>query len=119
MKTKEEILNNKLSTFFDKNKTARFDDVPHSVFYEAMEEYANHKTTPVENRVSLRAVFEKIVNIVNEGKRFVVTQDFGDNTLTIEIDGKHTHCGSPGGTFEQLIDSLDDTLNKQKGLSWR
>ena len=76
------------------------------------------KATPVENRVSLRAVFEKIVNIVNEGKRFVVTQDFGDNTLTIEIDGKHTHCGSPGGTFEQLIDSLDDTLNKQKGLSW-
>ena len=77
------------------------------------------KANPLDCEVSLRAVFEKILDIINENKVIVLTEDFGDNTLTIEIDGRHTHCGSPSGTFEQLVDSLHGVLIDKKGLSWK
>ena len=76
------------------------------------------KANPLDCEVRLRAVFEKILDIINENKVIVLTEDFGGNTLTIEIDAKHTHCGSPSGTFEQLIDSLHGVLVDKKGLSW-
>ena len=43
MKTKEKILDEHVAKFFNENKMATFENVPNSVFYEAMEEYAEIK----------------------------------------------------------------------------
>jgi hypothetical protein len=69
-----------------------------------------------------------IVNQVNtvESEKFAYQHgasvgfrhDFGDNTLTIYVNGNHTHVGTPGGTFEELIDQLHNLLINGKGLSW-
>jgi len=80
--------------------------------------YRNNNSSQLGPLVSLRAVFEEIIKIANEGKHFIINEDFGGNTLTIAVNDKHTHCGTPNGTFEQLVESLHQTLIERKGLSW-
>lgn len=47
-------------------------------------------------------------------------RDWGPNsgTMTVSMDGQHTHVGFPGSTVEQMIDSLHSTLCESTGLSW-
>ena len=44
-------------------------------------------------------------------------QDWGGNSITLYVDGSHTHMGSHEGTFDQLINGLHDFLLEGKGLS--
>lgn len=43
MKTKKEILDKHIEDYLKKNRMARFDDLPQSVFYAAMDEYAEQQ----------------------------------------------------------------------------
>lgn len=65
-----------------------------------------------------QAILERILEIVNSGKRVILEEDFGGNTLTIYIDNAHTHIGVPGGTFNTLLEGLSNSLNNGPGLSW-
>ena len=71
-------------------------------------------------------VIRKLVEIVNakpDGTVFAIEADcWHGNTLTISIRSKdgglHTHVGTPGGSFDELVDSLHGTLCENRGLSW-
>lgn len=65
-----------------------------------------------------RAIIAKIVELANSGKRVTFEEDFGGNTLTVFIDGQHTHCGCPGAPLSNLIDGLYASLHGGPGLSW-
>lgn len=71
-------------------------------------------TSTARDLVTLR----RIVALCNEGKRVSFEEDWGENTLTIFVDGAHSHVGSPGGTEEQLMRELHDLLCGGRGLSW-
>lgn len=110
-----EELKTRTLTAFDICKTGeKRDFIP----LEEIIEILNKNSGQLEPLVKLRAVLTEIIKIANEGKIFIIYEDFGGNTLTIAINDKHTHCGTPNGTFEQLIDSLYQTLIENKGLGW-
>lgn len=64
------------------------------------------------------AIIQKMVLICNNGNVVSLEDDFGGNTLTINVDGGHTHVGVPDGDFDTLIDQLYHTLHGGPGLSW-
>lgn len=74
-------------------------------------------TTPEKSE----AIIKKIVEIANAGKTISFSDDWGGNSLTIHVDGSHTHIGSISDeydTLENLVDDLYNTLHGGPGLSW-
>ena len=65
-----------------------------------------------------REILAKMLEIVNSGKVITLEEDWGDNTLTIEIDGAHSHCGVNDGSFDTMIDHLHGLLVNGRGMSW-
>lgn len=61
-----------------------------------------------------REIFQAIIDICNTSRnnRIMFSIDWGGNSLTVYSDGLHTHCGSPEGTYEQLINDLHGALVK-------
>jgi hypothetical protein len=67
-----------------------------------------------------KAILQKIIELINEGKPIGFEQDFGDWTATITKGKMHTHVGIPDkdGSFDILVNNLYDLLIKGSGLSW-
>lgn len=65
-----------------------------------------------------REILRKILALVNEGKGVAFEDDWGGNTITICVDNAHTHCGSPDGSFQQMVDDLCLALVQDRGPSW-
>ena len=72
-----------------------------------------------------REILKAILEFANRGEWVTFSEDWGKNTLTVTLDlmtryedNKHTHCGTPEGTFDELVNSLYNLLVKGKGLSW-
>lgn len=70
-----------------------------------------------------REILKAILDCINNGEVLSFSEDMGDNTLTMEKrlamrieDNGHTHCGFPDATFDELVDSLHDSLVKGKGV---
>lgn len=70
---------------------------------------------PTKERKILQAIV-KTCNTTNH--KIIFGTDWGGNSLMILAGGNHVHCGSPEGTYEQLIDDLYNVLVKGYGLSW-
>lgn len=68
--------------------------------------------------INMKKLFGKIVELCNAGKTIGFGADMGENTLTIEMDGKHSHIGVPQGSIEFLIKNLYELLVEGKGLTW-
>lgn len=65
------------------------------------------------------ALLRLIVELANTKGHVTLEEDFGGNTLTIIVNEMgHTHVGSPGGSFEDLVDGLYNSLSGGPGLSW-
>jgi len=64
-----------------------------------------------------REIVVAIRDICNKEGRITFEEDWGDNSLTISFHGGHTHAGFPGGSEENLIDSLHDMFVENRGLS--
>ena len=69
------------------------------------------------------AILKKVLEIVNEDnveKTVMFSSDWGGNSMTITIDGAHTHVElpEPDGTWELLVENLYNTLHGGPGLSW-
>lgn len=69
-----------------------------------------------------RSIIENILERCNKnpGSHEAVigfSDDWGGNSLTVFMDGSHTHVGQPGGTFANLVDSLHRLLVHGEGLS--
>ena len=73
------------------------------------------------------AILKRIHAICNEDnpkdpdrtKLVTFEQDWDGYSLTICIDGAHTHVGYPGcDDFGVLVDNLYNTLHGGPGLSW-
>jgi hypothetical protein len=65
-----------------------------------------------------REILQKILALVNEGRMVAFEEDWGGNTITICVDNAHTHCGSPDGSFQQMVDDLYLALVQDRGPSW-
>lgn len=65
-----------------------------------------------------REIIVAILELVNQGHTISFKEDWGGNSITLHIDDKHTHCGIPESSFEDLIQSLHGTLTKGGGLSF-
>jgi len=65
-----------------------------------------------------REILRRILELVNEGHTVSFEADWGGNTITLFIDDKHTHCGVPDGSFDDLIKSLYELLVEGRGLSF-
>ncbi len=75
-------------------------------------------TTEDKCKAILEAIVMRCNNDLDEGDPAVgFGRDWGKNTLTLFIEGSHSHVGVPGGTFEQLVDSLHGWLCEDQGLS--
>ena len=59
-----------------------------------------------------------ILELVNQGHKVAFEEDWGGNSLTLFIDGAHTHCGIPENDFDSLVKSLHGTLVRGSGLSF-
>jgi hypothetical protein len=64
-----------------------------------------------------REILLKILALINEGKMVAFEDDWGGNTITICVDNAHTHCGSPDGSFQQMVDDLYLALVQDRGPS--
>jgi len=67
------------------------------------------------------AILRAIRDRCNAGSTVSFEEDWGNNTLTVNVDGSHTHVGIPGkedGSFDQLVDNLYNVLHGGPGLSW-
>jgi hypothetical protein len=65
-----------------------------------------------------REILRKLVELINQGHVIALASDLGGNTLTLCIDNLHTHCGVPGGSFDNLVESLYELLVNGRGLSF-
>lgn len=66
-----------------------------------------------------REILCKLVELINKGHVITFEADiYGENTLTLYIDNLHTHCGVPGGSFDDLVESLYELLVNGRGLSF-
>jgi hypothetical protein len=55
---------------------------------------------------------------VNEGKKVSFMEDRGEGSISIYVDGRHTHAGYPGDTQEELVQQTADLLSGRQGMSW-
>lgn len=65
-----------------------------------------------------KEILQAILNLVNQGHTIRFVQDWGGNSVTLSIDGKHTHCGMFDEDFEKIIKDLHQTLVDNRGLSF-
>ena len=66
----------------------------------------------------MREIIGGIVALASQGESVTLTEDLGENTLTICVGSAHTHCGVPDGSLDTLIDHLHALLVDGVGLSW-
>lgn len=60
-------------------------------------------------------IVKQLLNLVNSGKKIHLERDFGDNTLTLIIEGQgHTHVGSPGCDFGYFVKSLKSVVHDER-----
>lgn len=66
------------------------------------------------------AVLKRVLEHVNEteGARVSFEADWQGNSITVFLDDAHSHCGDPGGTWEELVDDLHRLLCHGRGLSF-
>lgn len=69
------------------------------------------------------AIIRKVVELANKGKHIAFKEDWGGNSLTIFINGAHTHVGGIDteeheASFGQLAEELYNSLHGGPGLSW-
>lgn len=64
-----------------------------------------------------KEILQAILILVNKGHTVSFKNDWGGNSITLFIDGKHTHCGVDEGSFDLLVQSLHDVLVQHRGLS--
>ena len=67
------------------------------------------------------AIFKKIVEMnqdINNETGITFAPDWAGNSLTIQTNDGHSHCGQPEGSFDDLITSIHDLLCKGRGLSF-
>ena len=64
------------------------------------------------------AILQRIVELANSGKIVSFEEDWGGNSLTVNVDGGHTHVGLPDNSFDLLADNLYNSLHGGPGLSW-
>jgi len=64
------------------------------------------------------AVIRRIVELANAGKPVTFEEDWGGNSLTINVGSGHTHVGYDDAPFDLLVDNLYNTLHGGPGLSW-
>ena len=65
-------------------------------------------------------IFKAIIDICDNHNAFVCfSNDFGGNTLTVEISGRgHSHAGVPKEGIEWLIRDLHNMFVHNRGLSF-
>lgn len=64
------------------------------------------------------AIVRRLVDLVNKGKTIQFSDDWGGNSMTVAMDGGHTHVGDPDFAFDILADNLYNCLTGGPGLSW-
>lgn len=67
---------------------------------------ANEEAEMVMESKLEREIFRKILELVNEGKTVIFSEDWGENSITVAVEGAHWHCGTPEGSFQQMIEEL-------------
>jgi hypothetical protein len=65
-----------------------------------------------------KEILLKIFKMANQGTNIEFEEDMGDGTITIYYGDRHTHCGFPDATDDELIESIYNTLIKGRGLSF-
>lgn len=65
-----------------------------------------------------KEILLKIFELVNKGINVEFEEDWGKGTITIYCGDRHTHCGFPDATADELIESIYNTLIKGVGLSF-
>jgi len=65
-----------------------------------------------------KEILLKIFELANKGINVTFEEDWGGGTITIYCNDRHTHCGFPEATSDELIESIYNTLVVGKGLSF-
>lgn len=65
-----------------------------------------------------KEILLKIFELVNKGINIEFEEDWGQGTITVYFNDRHTHCGFPDATSDKLIESLYNTIVKGVGLSF-
>lgn len=81
------------------------------------------KEKPSKTTDKCEAILRKIVEVCNKDNKIAFERDLGDLTLTIFLNGSHTHVGIPDGSTDEnawniLVDHLYNCLHGGPGLSW-
>lgn len=82
------------------------------------EEYVRWLEEQSKRIQNAEGLWKKIVELCNKGAIITFEEDFGDNTLTISVNGNHTHVGVPDGDFSTLLEHLNNVLSGGPGLSF-
>lgn len=85
---------------------------------EVEAENVKHIKTDGKFRCKEREILQAIRDACNACDQVTFSADWGGNSLIIHSDDKHTHCGFPEATYDQLINDLHDVLVEGRGLSW-
>lgn len=65
-----------------------------------------------------KEILLNIFQITENGIDVKFEGDLGKGSITVYIGDTHTHCGFPGATQDELIESIYNTLIGNKGLSF-
>lgn len=72
----------------------------------------------MNNEEMAKQILLKIFELANKGINVEFEEDWGEGTITIYCGNRHTHCGYPDATEEELVESIYETLVLGKGLSF-
>jgi len=78
----------------------------------------SHPEAAAQRIERAEGILKTLVLITNTGGAVTFEDDWGGNSLTVSIDGNHTHVGLPEGTFEDLLEQLKNVLAGGPGLSF-
>ena len=93
-------------------------DTPYAVSVDDIRRIFRTLKQQTQSRTVAGDVIKKILEIANKSSTISFCKDWGGNSITIQIDDKHTHCGLPEGFFEDLLNDIYNRLVENKGLSW-
>lgn len=65
-----------------------------------------------------KQILLKVFELINKDINITFEEDMGDGTITIYYGNRHTHCGFPEATNDELIKSIYETIVLKKGLSF-
>ncbi len=65
-----------------------------------------------------KEILQAILNLVNQGHTVRFEGDWGENSITLFIDDKHSHCGDCDGDFGLLVKDIHNLLVNGHGLSF-